>query len=157
MESNSLQLQRNYVIPLIKLGGLSPCNHEEADTRMFVHAQDASLVDQHKKVLIIANDSDVIVLGIRSFVLWSVMEELWIAYSSGKNSSYIAIHEVVASMERSILVFQCRASMLSPVAIQRPVSKKTAYTTWMGNSSYNNLFLELSRCDPKRKDVDRLF
>ena len=64
------------------LDALSPCTHEEADTRMFVHAHDASLIGQHKKVLIIANDSDVIVLGVRSFALSSMMEELWITYST---------------------------------------------------------------------------
>ena len=76
---------------------LSPSNHEEADTRMFLHLFGA-VVGGHKKVLIIANDSDIIVLGVRAFALTSRLEELWIAYSTGANRRYVAIHEVVASL-----------------------------------------------------------
>ena len=57
-----------------------------------------SVVCGHKKILILANDSNIKVLGVRPFALTSSLEELWIAYSTGANRRYIAIHEVVASL-----------------------------------------------------------
>ena len=62
---------------------ISPCSHEEADTRMFLHMFSAAL-SGHKKILIQANDTDVMVLGMRAFALkMGVIEELWITYSAG--------------------------------------------------------------------------
>ena len=43
--------------------GLAPCNHEEADTRIFVHARHASL-NGMKKILIRTVDADVVILAI---------------------------------------------------------------------------------------------
>ena len=47
------------------LESISPCSHEEADTRMFLHMFDAALCG-HKRILIEANDTDVIVIGMRA-------------------------------------------------------------------------------------------
>ena len=42
---------------------ISPCSHEEADTRIFLHARHA--VEEGKKVLMIKeNDTDVVVIAI---------------------------------------------------------------------------------------------
>ena len=45
---------------------LFPCNHEEFDTRVMLHAANAAS-QGYKRILIIANDTDVIVLGISFF------------------------------------------------------------------------------------------
>ena len=42
---------------------LSPCNHEEADSRIFVHAKHASL-NGLNKIMIRTVDTDVVVLAI---------------------------------------------------------------------------------------------
>ena len=47
----------------IDKAGLAPCNHEEADTRIFVHARHASLYGM-KKILIRTVDTDVVILAI---------------------------------------------------------------------------------------------
>ena len=46
-----------------EMNSLSPCSHEEADTRLMVHALDASLKG-HRRVKIRTNDTDVVVLAI---------------------------------------------------------------------------------------------
>ena len=48
---------------MIDKAGLAPCNHEEADTRIFVHARHASL-NGMKKILIRTVDTDVVILAI---------------------------------------------------------------------------------------------
>ena len=45
------------------LDAVSPCCHEEADTRIFVHAMDAT-IDGRKSIIIKANDTDVLVIAI---------------------------------------------------------------------------------------------
>ena len=42
---------------------LAPCKHEEADSRMMIHALDASL-HGHRRVKIRSNDTDVVVLAV---------------------------------------------------------------------------------------------
>ena len=42
---------------------LAPCLHEEADTRMFVHAADAAS-GGHKNIIIRTVDTDVVVLAV---------------------------------------------------------------------------------------------
>ena len=47
---------------------LRPCNHEEFDTRVMLHAANA-VSHGYKRILIIANLTDIIVLGISDIVL----------------------------------------------------------------------------------------
>ena len=45
---------------------LTPCNHEEFDTRVLLHAANA-VSHGYKRILSIANDTDIIVQGISLF------------------------------------------------------------------------------------------
>ena len=45
------------------MSALAPCNHEEADSRMMIHALDASL-HGHRRLKIRSNGTDVVVLAI---------------------------------------------------------------------------------------------
>ena len=45
---------------------LRPCNHEEFDTRIILHAAN-EVSHGYKRILIIANETDIIVLGISVF------------------------------------------------------------------------------------------
>ena len=49
---------------------LSPCTHEEADTRLFVHAKDAS-TEGNKKIIISSTDTDVVVIAISCFRIYT--------------------------------------------------------------------------------------
>lgn len=72
----------------IDLNALAPCTHEEADTRVFLHVAAATLAGHHK-VIFRSNDSDVVVLGITTFVtLGNKIEELWIAFGTGRHFRY---------------------------------------------------------------------
>ena len=52
---------------------LEMCNHEEADSRMFVHVYDAS-INGYEKIKVLTVDTDVIVIAIGIYHLLSVSE-----------------------------------------------------------------------------------
>ena len=70
------------VIGSTTMEGMAPCNHEETDTHIFIHAKHAS-VNGMKRTLIRTVDTDVVILDV---------EELWIAFEVGKHLHYLSIH-----------------------------------------------------------------
>ena len=75
---------------------LCPCNHEEFDTRVMLHAANAAS-QGYERILIIANDNDVIVLAI-SFFSEIGAEKLWVSFGMGKKLRYISIHNICSVM-----------------------------------------------------------
>lgn len=63
---------------------IEPCNHEETDTRLFVHVSDAVNAG-HTKVIIRTVDSDIVVLAAAFFANNDQIQELYIAYGTKKN------------------------------------------------------------------------
>ena len=75
---------------------MSPCDHEEADTRMCVHIQD-SLQKGARKILVRTVDTDVIViLAGHFFQLQSMYEELdiWVGFGTGKYFRYYYLNKI---------------------------------------------------------------
>jgi len=75
---------------------LTPCNHEEFDTRVILHAANAAS-QGYKRILIIANDTDVVVLAV-SFFNEIGAEKLWVTFGKSKKIRYISIHDVCNAM-----------------------------------------------------------
>ena len=75
---------------------LAPCNHEEADTWMFVHAADA--VNQGcQKIMIRTVDTDVVTIAVS--VIPSInITELWVAFGTGHHLRYIPVHSIALSL-----------------------------------------------------------
>ncbi|KAG7168436.1 putative winged helix-turn-helix domain containing protein 5 [Homarus americanus] len=64
---------------------LAPCNHEEADTRMMVHAADA-LECGHRRILICTVDTNAVILAVAVANERSeVLDDLWLTFGIGKN------------------------------------------------------------------------
>ena len=74
-----------------EMNSLSPCSLEEADTRLMVHARDASLKG---RVKIRTNDMDVVVLAI-SVANILPADEMWITFGLGKHVYNLAAHSVL--------------------------------------------------------------
>ena len=71
--------------PLVEdLESLSPCNHEEADTRMILHVNHATHHGHHK-IMIRTVDTDVVVLAVSVVKDLEQETELWLAFGTGKN------------------------------------------------------------------------
>ena len=74
-----------------------PCTHEEADTRLLLHALDAS-AEGHKKVMLRTVETDVVVLSI-AMVSEIDPDSFWIAFGVGKNLRYISAKNIAANLE----------------------------------------------------------
>ena len=77
------------------LEGMIPCNHEEADSRLFLHAIHA-VAEGHTSLIIKANDTDVLVIAISAYQILAEigLEKLWHAFGQGANLPWIPIHDI---------------------------------------------------------------
>jgi hypothetical protein len=78
------------------LSSLEPCSHEEADTRIMLHVQDAAVCG-HQRIMIRTIDTDVVALAISIFHIVPVIE-LWIAFGTGKHFRYLAVHDIAKTL-----------------------------------------------------------
>ncbi|CAE1167294.1 unnamed protein product [Acanthosepion pharaonis] len=85
--------------PDTKIDELAPCTHEEADTRISLHAWNA-VKDGHKSLIMEANDTDAVVIGLSLMSSFTAMgmEKMWIAYGKGEHSRWIPIHDLASSL-----------------------------------------------------------
>ena len=91
---------------------LSPCQQEEADTRMMLHLYHAG-GQGHQKAFLMTVDSDVVVLAINIFHQLR-LSALWMGYGIGKTCKDIPIHHIsqIKCLDLNI-VKCCPSSMLS--------------------------------------------
>ena len=71
---------------------LSPCEQEEADTRIVLHAQDAAKRG-YNRVMVRTVDMDVVVLCVLMMEKMDALE-LWIASGVGKSFRYLSAHSI---------------------------------------------------------------
>ncbi|KAG7177456.1 hypothetical protein Hamer_G016752 [Homarus americanus] len=126
---------------------LAPCNHEEADTRMMVHAVDA-LECGHRRILIRTVDTDVAILAVALANERSeVLDELCLAFGTGKNRRYIAAHQIAKALgpekSRALPVFHAITGC-DTVSAFAGHSKKTAWATWNAFPEVTTTFLSLA-------------
>ncbi|KAG7163709.1 hypothetical protein Hamer_G002941 [Homarus americanus] len=120
------------VPPRKDTANLAPCNHEEADTRMRVHAADA-LECGHRRILIRTVDTDVVILAVALANERSeVLDELWFTFGTGKNRRYIAAHQIAKALgpekSRALAVFHAITGC-DTVSAFAGHSKKAAWAT----------------------------
>ncbi|KAK6169757.1 hypothetical protein SNE40_020746 [Patella caerulea] len=113
--------------------GISPCNHEEADTRILLHAAHAAR-NGHVKILIRTVDTDVVVLAVMiSSAILQANTELWIAFGTGKHFRYLAAHEMSSSLgpekSRALPMFHALTGCDTVSSFARH-GKKSAWTAW---------------------------
>ena len=75
---------------------LQPCNHEEANTRMFVHVNDAITQDNFRSVLIHSIDKDVVVLAVNAAYRFNV--EIFVAFGTGNSFCCIEAHQLAQKL-----------------------------------------------------------
>lgn len=77
---------------------LTPCAHEEADTRMFLYVSDA-VKKGCKNVPIRATDTDAVPVVAKFRRIES--EELWISFGKGISFRYTGVHELASKRNLS--------------------------------------------------------
>ena len=140
------------------LDAISPCSHEEADTRLFVHARDAVL-NGSQSLIIKANDTDVLVIAI--FVLSSLqnlgLQQMWVFFGHGPFTKWIPVHEVVAAIGQrkalGILYFHAFTGC-DVVSAFRGKGKKSAWLTWDVCDEVTETFVTLSQIPSEVCDED---
>ena len=97
-------------IPRESISSLAPCKHEEADTRMLLHAADA-VQSGHNKILLRTVDTDVLVLAVACVQKIQLRQdsddaciELWVAFGAGTHLRYIAAHEISRSLNPEVSI-----------------------------------------------------
>lgn len=124
--------------------GLAPCTHEEADSRMFVHVLDAT---NHgcRRVMIRTVDTDVLVLAISALQQLSI-DELWVAFASGKTFRYLPAHEMAVALgpEKSVaLPFLHAFSGCDTVSSFAGRGKRTVWDIWKTYQEVTPAFVTL--------------
>ena len=80
--------------PLPDITGLAPCNHEEADIRMMLHAAHAG----HNKIIIRTVDTDVVVLAVALTRTLAEDDEVWVFFSMGKAFRFLTARELARAL-----------------------------------------------------------
>ena len=116
------------------LEGLSPCNHEEADTRIFLHAQHA-VGQNNTSVLINACDTDILAIGVSVFATLqdAGLKELWMEFGQGQSNRWLPVHDIVKNIgpeKSNAIVFFHAFTRCDVVLAFRGKGKKTAWQTW---------------------------
>jgi hypothetical protein len=119
------------------LDDLEPCTHEEADTRMLLHAADAAKQGS-KKILLRTVDTDVVVIAIASMQQLVDVDELWIAIGVGRYFRYIPAHAIADAIgleKASALPLFHAFTGCDTVSFFCGRGKKTAWKMW---NTYDN-------------------
>ena len=149
-------------IPSNNIARLAPCNHEEADTRMLLHAADAVQCG-YSKILLRTVDTDVVVLAI-AFVeqLQELQDdfkmiEIWVGFGTGTHFRYIAAHEIARTLKPQVsraLPFFHAFTGCDSVSCFYGKGKKTAMDTWNRFPEATTAFLSLASTPSEVSDTN---
>lgn len=83
--------------PLLDPSALAPCNQEEADTRIMLHAARAAH-NGHNKIFICTVVTDVVVLAVALARALHEETEVCVSFGSSKMFRFLAAHEVARTL-----------------------------------------------------------
>ena len=127
------------------VSGLAPCTHEEADTRILLHLEDA-VKQGYNKVSIRTVDTDVVVLAVASAQRLNITE-LWIAFDAGKNCRYLPAHEMADALgpDRCVALPMFHAfTGCDTVSCFGGRGKRTAWNMWNAYDEVTPAFCALA-------------
>ena len=110
---------------------LALCNHDEADTRLFLHVLSGSSCG-YKKISIVTVDIDVIVISLYHFFSLD-LEELWIEFGTRRNKRYFPIHQFAKSLSEDVcraLPFWFTFTGYDTVSMFAGKRKRTVWNAW---------------------------
>ena len=125
------------------------CGHEEADTRIVVHLQDA-LANGSTTCLVRMVDTDVVVIIIGKFHALPTKHptaDIWIAFGTGKNFTYIHINAICNALGKcksmSLPIFHCFTGCDTTSAFLGK-GKKSAWEAWNSYPEVTQAFVNTS-------------
>jgi hypothetical protein len=140
----------------MNLSALSPCQHEEADTRMMLHLHHAA-EQGHTKAYLRTVDTDVVILAIYHFYE-QCLTELWIGFGSGKTFKEIPIHHIcqqLGTQHCQALLFFHAYTGCDVTSAMFGIGKKTAWNAWLNFPDVTDTFIAITH-DPASLTLDTL-
>ena len=137
---------------------LAPCTHEEADTRIFLHAWHAAK-EGYKSVLVDANDTDIVVIAISMMPSLTAigLQEMWVRFGKGEHTRWIPIHDLVSNLgpekSKGMLFFHAFTGC-DVVSSFNGKGKKTALQTWNVFNEVSATFAKLSLSPSEIEESD---
>ena len=136
---------------------VSPCSHEEADTRVFLHIRDMAL-QGYTKAMIRTVDTDVLIIAIALFFCLG-LEQLWVDFGTAKNREYYPVHDLCSLLgerkARALLFFHAFTGC-DQVSFFSYCKKKNAWNLWQCFDEITDVFIILSEMSTKQQIVDAL-
>ena len=134
------------ILPKLKM---SPCSHEEVDTRIFLHTKDA-VEKGLTRVVLKATDTDIVVIGVALFDEIGA-EELWIQHGPSDKLKLIPVHQIRLNLgpsrSRGLLFFHAITGCDTTTAFAG-FSKVSSWNVWNQTvDTFNYLFERLSFFD----------
>ncbi len=121
---------------------IRPCNQEEADTRIFLHAKHAA-DNGHSRISIRTVDTDVVAIAIHQFGKLRI-EELWIEFGTGRHKRWLPVHEYVASLGNDVcaaLPFWYAFTGCDTVSSFGGRGKKLCWDVWKSHYDVTQAFI----------------
>ena len=87
----------------------------------------------YSKILIWTVNTDVVAIAVRIFQLLEVLQQLWIAFGTGKSFRYLAIYEIAAAMgpQKALALPMFHVlTVCGTVSAFTNHGKRTAWVTW---------------------------
>ena len=119
---------------------LAPCNHEESDTRVFLHCKHA-YNQGYRRIIVIATDNVCI-----SFMSYIPDSEIRIDYGRGKHQRYITTHDIYTKFSNNrskALPFFHSFTGCDTTSPFNGIGKRTAWDTWNAFADVTPAFVEL--------------
>eukprot|EP00112_Aurelia_sp_Birch-Aquarium-sp1_P007906 Seg1863.1 transcript_id=Seg1863.1/GoldUCD/mRNA.D3Y31 product="hypothetical protein" protein_id=Seg1863.1/GoldUCD/D3Y31 len=126
---------------------INPCNHEEADTRIFVHVKDAQQGQGMNRAIIHTVDTDVVVLGVAAVVRLKDLQ-LTIAFGSRQYFRYINANKIAVLLgeEKAFALPMFHAfTGCDTVSFFAGKGKKSAMKTWEITPTVTQSFLSVEQ------------
>ena len=143
-----------HVIPnTTDVSGLDGCNHEEADSRLILHAVHA-LQNGMENIIIKATDTDVVVLAVYTSSKYRNMK-LWVEFGLGQNKRFINVRGIADSLgsaKCSGLLFMHAVSGCDVVSQPYGIGKKTAWEIYRAMPSIITTFADLTNAPARVTD-----
>ena len=136
------------------LTALSPCQQEEADTRMMLHLHHAA-AQVHQKAYMRTVDSDVVVLAINIFHELG-LSELWVGFGTGKLYKDIPVHHIsqmLGPQQCQVLPLFHAITGCDLVSAMFGIGKKTAWNAWTAYPEVTNTLIAITQ-DPSSLTLD---
>ena len=125
---------------------ISPCTHEEADSRMLLHVSHAAQCGHHT-ILIRTVDTDVVVLPVSVTHSLDSECELWLAFGTGKHFRYLSAYKIANRLgpekSQALPMFHALTGCHTGSSFVGH-GKKTSWNTWNVLPELTNVLLQLS-------------